>query len=329
MAKENETEEPGLLLHHWDADGMSSAAILLRCLEGTYETFTPTIGNYLLNEEDKEEIRKLDPDHTIVADMALPKDSIEFLKGFGGVHIFDHHIQERHDVEMHHNPIISGKTPKEYPSCSWVVTEYLELEPDILTILGAFGDRETKLKENERAMNVIQPLMDSFKVGFDDMLRCVHMMDTLHKLGDRKSIREFPWFLMDVTHPNEILSRKDLKENLEKLEETIERLSKRELTRSKENLYRLRLKTPYNIISTVTRKISWSRSDDDIVMVTNPSFHPGETQVYIRGAIPNSKEIIEYVRNKGHSAGGKEDVVGMVIPTEQEDEILDEVIKKL
>ncbi len=322
-------DKPGLLLHHWDTDGMSSAAILLRCLEGTYETFTPMIGNYLLNDEDKEEIRALNPDHTIVVDMALPKDSIEFLKEFGEVHIFDHHLQHRHDVELHHNPIISGESTKRFPSCSWVVTEYLELEPGLLTLLGAFGDRETKLKDNHHAMGVVKPLLDSFQVGFDDLLRCVYMMDTLHKLGNRKAIREIPWFLMDVIHPREILAREDLKDNLDRLEKTIERESKRQLNKLKENLYSLRLETPYNIISTVTRRISWNRSDNDIVMVTNPSFTDGETQVYIRGAIPDSQEIIEYLRDMGHSAGGKSDVVGMVIPTEREDEILKEVVNRL
>lgn len=319
----------GLLLHHWDADGMSSAAILLRHLEGSYATFTPTIGNYYLCERDQEEIRDLRPDHVIVADMALPKESIEYLKSYGDVYIFDHHLQERHDVELHHNPIISGETPENYPSTTWVVSEFLNMKPDLLTLLGAFGDRETKLKENPGVMKTIEPLLKSFQVSFDDLLKSVYMIDTLHKKGDRKGVSGMPWFLMEVTHPEELLNREDLMENLNVLEERIEAESERPLNSLKEGVFHLEMDTPYNIISTVTRRIAWSLSDEDIVMVTNSSFQPGETQIYVRGPIKDSKSIIEHARSKGYSAGGKSDVIGMVVPSEKEKDIVKTILEKL
>ncbi|MBS3790978.1 MAG: hypothetical protein KGY66_08720, partial [Candidatus Thermoplasmatota archaeon] len=110
-----------LLFHHWDTDGITSAALALQDLEETdadIKTFTPSIGNYLIDEDDKEKIEDIDPDQTIVVDMALPEDSIQFLKGFGKVQIFDHHLQDKHKVELHQNPIIEGRSPKEYPSAT-------------------------------------------------------------------------------------------------------------------------------------------------------------------------------------------------------------------
>ncbi len=261
--------------------------------------------------------------------MALPKDSIEFLKSFGGVYIFDHHLQERYDIELHHNPIISEESPKKYPSTSWVVTEYLELEPDLLTLLGAFGDRETKLKDNPHAMKVIKPLLEAYSVSFDDLLETVYMIDTLHKLGDRAALVEFPWFLMDVHHPKEILAREDLKDNLELLEDKIREECKGTLKELKDRVYHLKMDSPYNIISTVTRRVSWNRPDGDIIVVTNSSFQPGETQIYIRGPIPDSESIIEYARSEGHSAGGKSDVVGMVIPTDVEEGMMEAILERM
>ncbi|MFO8108907.1 MAG: hypothetical protein R6U17_00040 [Thermoplasmata archaeon] len=326
---ENNSGDNGLLFHHWDADGISSAAILLRHLEGNYTTFTPKIGNYYINDEDQEKIRSLNPGNTLVVDMALPKDSIDFLKTLGEVHIFDHHLQEKHDVALHHNPIIAGESTKKYPSTTWVITEYLDLDPDLLTVLGAFGDRETKLKDNPHAMRVIEPLLRSFGVSFDDLLKTVYMIDTLHKRGDRKGITEFPWFLMEVQHPEEILHREDLTEYLKLLEKRIEEESKRKLDKLKDGVYHLEMDSPYNIISTVTRRIAWNRSEEDITVVTNSSFQPGETQIYIRGPIPDSKSIIEFARSQGYSAGGKSDVVGMVVPTDGKERMMDAILEKL
>ncbi|MEF8874707.1 MAG: DHH family phosphoesterase, partial [Candidatus Thermoplasmatota archaeon] len=158
-----------LLFHHWDTDGITSASLLLESLterDVEIETFTPSIGNYLIDSADRERIEEIDPDEVVVVDMALPEDSISFLKEFGSVRIYDHHLQDKHDVELHHNPIIEGATPEEYPSATWVVTDHLDREFDFLSVLGAFGDREEKLKENESAMETVEKVLASLDREF-------------------------------------------------------------------------------------------------------------------------------------------------------------------
>ncbi|MFO7990709.1 MAG: single-stranded DNA-specific exonuclease [Thermoplasmata archaeon] len=319
-------DRDGLLLHHWDTDGMVSAALILKELENHAEftKFTPSIGNYLLNDEDRKKIEDIDPEFTIVVDMALPEDSINFLKKFGEVFIFDHHLQERHDVVIHHNPIINGESPKSYPSASWVINEYIGDEPSLLSILGAFGDREQKLKENPYAMDTINGVLEKLDARFDEVLRCAYYLDSNYKVGDRKAVTDSPDFLKDVDYPSQILGREDLKENYEDLNKAIEEESSGELEKVKDNVFYREMESPYNIISTVTRKLAWSR-DGNIIIVANSEYKEGETQVYIRGPIPDSEKIIQMVKKDGYSAGGKSDVVGMVIPTEEKNRLMDEI----
>ncbi len=304
----------GLLLHHWDTDGMSSAALLLRELPDNFTLFTPSIGNYFLDDEDRDKINEISPEFCIVVDMALPEDSIAFLKRFGKVFIFDHHLQERHDVEIHHNPIIDGESPKKYPSASWVINEYMGHKPDLLSLLGAFGDREEKLKENPKALSVIEGVLEDLGTSFDDVLQCAYLLDSNYKIGDIEAVNDTPRFLKDVEHPDDILEREDLNENLKKLNQAIEDEVEGDLKRVKEGVLHRKMNSPYNIISTVTRRLAWAR-DDEIVIVSNSGYKEGETQIYIRGPIPDSEKIIALAKDNGYSAGGKSDVVGMVIPT--------------
>jgi len=319
--------DKGLLIHHWDTDGMSAAALILRKFSDL-ETMTPSIGNYYLNEEDKVRIHEINPDIVFVADMALPERSIEFLNRFGDVHIFDHHLQEKHDVELHHNPVIEGRSPRKYPSASWVVGEYFGHEPNLLTILGAFGDREDKLKENQYAIEIIERLLERWNVGFECLLRCAEYLDSLYKLGERSQIERVPHQLKNFEKPEDVLNLNGLKENVEKLKSAVEKQTYGNIEEIGNNVLFKEMGSPYNIISTVTRKIAWDK-EDKIVIVSNCKFKEGECQVYIRGPIPDSKKMIQKAKEKGYSAGGKEDVVGMVIPTSDKDEFMDKIVKLL
>jgi len=316
-----------LLFHHWDTDGITSAALLLESLTQRnveIETFTPSIGNYLIDKADRERIEKIDPDEVVVVDMALPEDSVSFLKEFGEVRIYDHHLQGKHDVELHQNPIIEGATPEEYPSATWVVTDHLERKFDFLSVLGAFGDREEKLKENDLAMETVEEVLSKLNSGFEDLLECAELIDTLYKIGDREAVTEMPWFLRGVKGPSEILDREDLQENKLNLKEAIEREVDGTLDEIKEGVLYREMSSPYNIISTVTRRLAWAR-EDKIVVVSNSEYQKGKCQIYIRGPLENSEAVIEEMKDRGYSAGGKSDVVGMVVPEKNEEEVLEDL----
>ena len=81
----------GILIHHWDTDGICSASLLLEQLSNkNVINKTPELGNYYLTEEELENYSKYN--FVIVADMSLPEDNILRLAKNARVMIFDHHL---------------------------------------------------------------------------------------------------------------------------------------------------------------------------------------------------------------------------------------------
>ena len=135
----------GLLIHHWDTDGICSARLLLENLPKTVVNRTPILGNYFLTEEEMTTYASYD--FIMVVDMALPREHILRLTEKAKVFIFDHHQQPLIDGVVHHNPIASGKDPLLYPSASWIVNEFLGNSVNIFALLGVVGDHEKRHAE--------------------------------------------------------------------------------------------------------------------------------------------------------------------------------------
>jgi len=70
-----ELQGKGLIIHHWDTDGICSAHILLEHLnEKKIENKAPTLGNYYLTEEELKNYSKYD--FIILLDMSLPINNV-------------------------------------------------------------------------------------------------------------------------------------------------------------------------------------------------------------------------------------------------------------
>jgi len=68
-------EGKGLLIHHWDTDGICSAKLMLNYLGDKINTnITPTLGNYFLTDKELDACKGFD--FVIVVDMSLPEQNI-------------------------------------------------------------------------------------------------------------------------------------------------------------------------------------------------------------------------------------------------------------
>ena len=140
-------EGKGLIIHHWDTDGICSAKLLIEYLKDKQiDNKTPVIGNYYLTDEELSKYSKYD--FIIIADMSLPEENILYLAKTAKVMIFDHHLGKVIDQVFHHNPIIKGESPDLYPSASWIINDYLENDINLYALLGIIGDHEQKIKNN-------------------------------------------------------------------------------------------------------------------------------------------------------------------------------------
>jgi len=314
----------GLLIHHWDTDGVCSARLLLERLQDKISVNkTPVLSNYYLTEEELEKYSKYD--FVIIADMGHPKEIILRLAKTAKVLIFDHHLQDVITEVFHYNPVIKGENPDLFPSASWIINDYLKNDVNLFALLGIVGDHEIKIKNNTMFYERILRFCKENKLTFNDLLQMVYLIDSNYKLGYKEVVEQIPHILLEYNSGSEILDNVEWNKNLEKLNLEINK----QLEMPDENIHNILLKrisTPYNIISTITRKLAWESGKNTIVL--NTGYYDDMNQIYVRSK-KNMEEIILQWKSYGLKAGGKKEVLGANVPKDQTDTLLKEVIEYL
>lgn len=309
-----------LLIHHWDTDGIASAALLLN-KEDNLDNITPEIGNYFLTEE---EIKKSSKYKEIyIVDFALNEDSLKKLIEFANVTIIDHHLTKKIDEAIYINPILDGKSEEDYPSASWIVNEYIGREANLLAFLGAVGDWEEKLKKI-RFYKKLKKFMDANNLKFEELHEMAYLIDSNYKIGDKKGVEKAAIELAkngDVA--SYILNNKKWHENMKIIEREIENAINADEIKKGDILIK-EINSKYNIISTVARKLS---SKEKYVITVNRSYFPNKAQLYVRGN--NVSFLIEKAKAMGYIAGGKKDVMGAIIPLHNIDEFIEKIVHEL
>ena len=150
----------------------------------------------------------------------------------------------------------------------------------------------------------------------------VYLLDSNYKLGDKQAVEHAPHELLEMTTPQDILENPTWNANLHKLETEMTK----QLNIPEEEINGIlikRINTPYNIISTITRKVAWNSGKNTIVI--NPTYFPDKSQVYVRSTI-NIEPMIARGKELGFKCGGKKEVLGAIIPKEETDGFVNEII---
>ncbi|MBS7250434.1 MAG: DHH family phosphoesterase [Candidatus Freyarchaeota archaeon] len=328
--------ERGLIIHHWDTDGISSAALLLQYLrkvksELAIENYTPPIGNYRLSDDEIEKIGSKNYQFIIIVDINLPKNNILKLKEYSKAEVFyfDHHIQERIEEVHHLNPLIEGINGEKYPSASWFLNCYLNNSVTLPAVLGAVADHETRIKDKKEVYRTIGEYLEKSGLSFNDLLRMVELIDTNYKVGDREGVLKAPYTLLE-NDSRIILENPVWNKNLEVLRKEVEEQTSIPPTRREGKILIWDINTPHNITSTVTRRLAW-KNNDSIVVVINRGWFPDRDQVYMRSGnkLFDSQELINFAHSLGYDSGGKEEVFAAVVPKSETEKLLEILLKRL
>jgi len=314
----------GLLIHHWDTDGICSAQILLDYLsDKKIINVTPEIGNYYLTENELKQYSVYD--FVIIVDMAFPKENILRLAKNAKVLIFDHHLGKKIKEVYHENPVIKGKKPDKYPSASWIINQYLDNSVNLYALLGIVGDHEQKIKNNKPFNNIIMNFCNDSNITFDDMLKMVYLLDSNYKIGDKKAVEKAPNLLLNYTSTFEILKNLQWNKNLKKLNKEITKQLEKVSDEIDGTIIK-KINTPYNIISTITRKIAWDSRKNTLVI--NTGFFKDMDQIYMRSN-KNAESIIKRGKDLGFKCGGKREVLGAIVPKNKTDSFVEEIMEFL
>lgn len=312
-----------LLIHHWDTDGLCSAALLLDYFgRDDIDTWTPLLGTFYLLPEHIKMAQGFD--HVIVCDMALPAENIRQIAKKTRVTVIDHHHQDPIEEIEHINPVAHGASGDSYPSNTWVIKEHLSLPLSLKIILGYVGDREQKIMNNPPFWMQTQEYLEQEGIEFDDLLELVYRIDSSYKVGEREAVMKAPQQLREYETREDIMANMEWMENLRKLEEKLEKVLS-EPPEVVDGVQVKRLDTPYAIISQVTRKLAWGTGEDTVVV--NTGFFPDQDQLYSRSNIVDMHKLIERAKKHGYNAGGKKDVIGAIIPKTDTERFLAETIE--
>ncbi len=320
-----EGDSHGLIIHHWDADGISTAAMLQMYLERrgkTIELFSPVIGNFFLSEPDRQAIMG-EYDFVMVCDIALPAPDIGWVaERWKTIHI-DHHLL-RHDFLTQINPVVNDVDPGEFPSASWVTTAFLGMPFSLLSIYGVIGDVGKRV-EGMPVWEDVKKVMDLYHLEFDDVQEIVDLLDSSYKVGDRDGVVNAVAKLRNTYEdPEAILHDKAWHANLDSIDKEMERL----LSLPNEEVYGITVKeieTKFNLISALGRDMAATHG---AAFVINRGYFEDRDQLYLRRTDGITVgDIIDAARDRGYSAGGKNEVVGMVVPKEDTESAIGLVYK--
>jgi len=312
----------GLILHHWDTDGICSARLLLKYLsDKDLINRTPILGNYYLTQEELEDYGNFD--FIIIADMSLPREDVLALAKKAKICIFDHHLGEEITEVFHYNPIIKGEDPEGYPSASWIINTYIGNEPDLFAFLGVVGDHEKKIQDNPVFFTLLNDFCQGKDIEFNDLLTMVQLLDSNYKIGDKKGVENAPRFLLTKGNHQDILDNKKWQKNLTDLTVAIEK-QLQDAPKEINDILVKRMHTPYNIISTVTRRLFWDTGKTTVVI--NTGFFKEFDQFYVRSDQP-LEGLIEKGKLLGFKCGGKREVFGAIVPRDQTENFMTQVIE--
>ncbi|MFH1426555.1 MAG: DHH family phosphoesterase [Candidatus Kerfeldbacteria bacterium] len=315
-----------LIIHHWDADGLSCTALLLNWLaehapETTVQTMYPQINNYFLTESEYESIRDGGYDGIVCADLNFSVDVIEALEQIASpVFVFDHHSQ----TEGINRPGIQDTS---YPGCSALVHEYLfGGEPSLLGVLGMVGDMEERLKERAGHYEAVEAVMEKESLSFKDIHHMTRLIDTSYIIKDEDAIAHAIEVLRK--DPKDALTDEQMIANEQRIADELERESGKELERVTDKVLFLPIESEMSLISAITR--TQSRKHPEAVIVTEQR-RGDDASFYVRrkDAEIDLGCVAELAKGKGYVAGGKPEVTGIVLPAADLDGFRSEVFELL
>ncbi|AEC51964.1 hypothetical protein PNA2_1048 [Pyrococcus sp. NA2] len=306
-----------LIIHHWDTDGITSAALLIKALNlKDYKNMTAPIGEFRFDDRIWNEIKNAE--RVYILDFNVPSEA-EKIKV--PTIFIDHHEQPRitNPFVRQINPVLVGRRA---PSTSFVVSEYFSFW-NAWTALGAVGDLGEGVFKIER----VNELLSKDNISKEEALRLVELIDSNYITMDREDVEKAVSILLE-NETKELLNYEPWIKKVEAIRRAIEdALSE---VQERKGFAFVEFESSFNIISKVARKLVWEKGYRGAIVV-NRNFH-GMAQVYFRISTSmadkvDMRGIIRELRSLGLNAGGKREVLGCICDRDKTEEAL-EVIEK-
>lgn len=307
----NPAHTKGVIIHHWDTDGLVSASILLNYFQQQMpnkkmELFVPTITNYYLTEDQSAYFQQQGYQFALTCDINFPEDTVNGLAQTfpNQVYMFDHHHQTPYTQVHYFN--------QPHPACASFINELLGFAPDdLLPVIAIVGDREEAIQNDPVYYPRVQAVMAKYNLTFSQLLDMRQLIDSNYIVDDYEGIQETIALLRD--DPMAVLTDVRLRTNLEQIENVLTEITQQSPEKVNTQVLFFELENSYNILSHATRALS--RAHPDKVIFTR-QYKNNQYTCYMRRRdhTVDMRDMIAYARGLGLNAGGKEEVVGIIVP---------------
>ena len=306
-------DEKVIIIAHWDADGLSSIAKFKKYISPDADYYIPPIGMYSILREDFNLLKNYNI--LIILDIALQDEHIGELKNYLGipVYVIDHHHHPKRENAIYFDPLMEDGT--RFPSNTLLIDYLFRLKHDFITLLGVVGDIGMKIR-NLNIMDEFYPILSRYGLDLKDIYKIALLIDSNHIVNDMPAVyKAVEKIIRYQDNPKLFLEDEEWNRNYILVEKEINKWVEESSAEHIRNIVFLKINSRYYIISRVGRRIS-DKNPNKITVIVNTGFFRDFDQIYIRtNNYPiNITEVIEYSVSKGYTAGGKDDVMGIIIP---------------
>lgn len=315
----------GVIIHHWDTDGLCSAAELLNYCQKRWpdkkiDTFVPTITNYYLTEQQYTYLQKQGYDFVMTCDINFQADTINRLAELfpKQAFIFDHHHQTPYtNVHYYNEP---------YPSCAAYICAALQQPYSLTAVMAIVGDREESIQKDPKFYPIVQEGMAEHGLTFSQLLDVRRLIDSNYIVEDYAGMITTIELLRH--DPLAVLTDVTLQSNVQRMGNEIDILTTVTPKQVTDLIMEFTINTHMNLLSQMTRH--WSRQYPDNIIITH-QFQHEQYNCYMRRrtASVDMRSMISYARSLGLNAGGKEEVVGIIIPDGKFDYFFPKLVDQL
>lgn len=312
----------GVVIHHWDTDGIVSAAILRNYFRKEYpaihlDVFMPTITNYYLTADQYDYLQAQGYEFIVTCDLNFPSDTVQGLaqRWPGQVYFFDHHHHPAPHLNVHYFNL-------EHPACASHIAQRLELPYDLLPVIAMVGDREEGIQQDKLYYPAVQAVMAEHGLTFSQLLEARRLIDSNYIVDDYDGIVETIQLLQD--DPLSVFTDTRLRDNLTQIDAELARLVELSPQTLSDTVRYWEIETHFNMLSHVTRALSRQYADQ-IIFTRQLKNNQYTCYIRKRTAPFDARQLIAYAHELGLNSGGKEEVAGVIIPSDR----LDEVFPKL
>ncbi len=316
------------ILHHWDADGIASATMIMSMEGSVCVNQTPPIGNYTDFEDELKRIDDKNPDLVLGLDLAVSGEKLREMNNQLDSQLvwIDHHSNPPSGiggVKFLHPDNFPGSPPESNALfLSWLVDRV-----DLLAAIGMCGDLGKRLL-NHPLKKRVEKITLSNDLDIQELFKVTNLIDSNYMANEKRTVELAPSILLEnLSHPRELLRIDSWVENKKAVGAEIDRILGSDVENRNQVVVKT-IDTEMHLTSIIARKKALQEKGRKIAVIVRNMGHEN-ARLYVRrtGNTPNLIPLIKTARLKGYSAGGKPEVVGMVLPKGEVEKMTDVAIQ--